>query len=456
MLAVTPTLTPTPTTEPASTPTPTAAPVALSPTEAEALLYENAAKVRDESIRNLEHCRFTFAYAGLPAKHDSKEGWTFEGRMIMRDGRLAYSGHSAGHAPNDDDSARVPESDDDFRLFDLDYDPVEWFGAEYQSLVDDAPRGAHVGWSTYLGQPSLRYETRVERTGEQDSNMPASALIVTDYLVENPYVFVEREYSISANGDRRLVREFMRHRFELRDCTAGEKHAAAAVAVWQEFAERGVEVYKPLREGLLDGCGMTFNEHGVQWLDFRGEAPPGGPIETEGSYAIARDAEGLWRVTSEGVAKRQGRVVYAIRMTSEGTWTLDAQTGEWTEWHDADNPGYEDLSDFLGQYFPIGRSGFVDWEGSPVASDDGQYYDRRYTGKVVIEGRAAARYEQVSVHHHAIDVDEGLTFQIAVREFFEDNPLLSRRSSYFLLPSGELQLGWESTIDELRLEDCPG
>ena len=416
--------------------------------------------MHDELIRNVEHCRFTYAYAGLPAKHDSREGWTLERRMVMRDGRLTYSGGGGGLSPNRDDADRIPVSDtvydNGISLFDNDYDPVEWFGAEYQSLMDDAPRGTHVGWSTFLGQPSLRYETRVERAGEQDSEMPTSALIVTDYLVENPYVFVEKEYSISANRDRQLVRQFMRHRFELKDCTAGEKHDAAAVAVWQELAKKGAEVYKPLREGLLYECRMTFKEHGVRWLDFRGGTLPGGPIEWEGNYSIARDAEGLWRVTSEGVAKQEGRVVYGMRTTSDGTWELDTQTGEWTEFHDADNPGYEDLSQFLGEYFPIGNSRFVDWEGFPVATDHGQYYNRGYTGRVAIDGRAAARYEQVSVHSQVIDVDDGLKIQLAVREFFEDNPLLSRRSTHFLLPSGELQPGAESTIEELGLEDCPG
>ena len=203
-------------------PTPIVPPRVLSPA---ALLHENAARVHDELIRNVEHCRFTYEYAGLPAKHDSEEGWTVARRMVMRDGRLTYSGGGAGHSPNRDDTDRIPVSDtvsdNGISLFDTDYDPVEWFGAEYQSLVDNAPRGTHVGWSTYLGQLSLRYETRVRRTSEQDSDMPTSALIVTDYLVENPYVFVENEYSIAVNGDRRLVRQFMRHRFELKRLHCG-------------------------------------------------------------------------------------------------------------------------------------------------------------------------------------------------------------------------------------------
>lgn len=277
--------------------------------------------------------------------------------------------------------------------------------------------------------------------------------MVHTYII--PYVFVESEYSISANGDRRLVRQFMRYRFELKDCTAGEKYDAVAVAVWDQLAEKGADVYRPLREGLLDGCRMTFKEHGVQWMDWWGRALPGGPIEGAGSYAIARDADGLWQVTSEWVAKRDGRVVYEARTTFDGTWVLDTQTGEWTELPDADNPGHEDLSEFLGEYFPIGNTRFVDWEGSPVSSDHGQYYGR-YTGNVAVDGRAAARYEQVSVHSQVIDVDEGLRIQLGVREFFEDNPLLSRRGSYFLLPSGELQPGGESTIVELGLENCPG
>ena len=427
----------------------------LTAADAETLLRENAARLRDQFIHNVEHCRFDYAYAGLPAEHDDEEGWTFDRQIAMRDGRLDHSSAGSGNTPNRDDAGRIPESIDRSNRFGNVHDLVEWFGAEYQRFVNDAARGTYLGRSTYLGQPSLRYETRIEREGALDSDMPTSVLIVTDYLIENPYVFVENEYSVFEDGTRRLERQFMRYQFELTRCIAGEKRDAVAVAVWGQLAEKGADAYRSLLEGLLDGCRITFKENGVQRLHWRGQALPGGPVEWEGSYATARDAEGLWRATSESVATQGGRVVYGVRATSDGIWELDTQTGEWTQLPDADNPGYEDLSELLGEYFPIGNSRFVDREGSPVPSDHGQHYGP-YTGKVAIDGRAAARYEQVLVHPQVIDVDEGLKIQLAVLEFFEDNPLLSRRSSYFLLPSGELQLGGESTIVKLGLEDCPG
>ncbi len=438
------------------TPGPAAVPAVLSPAEAESLLHKNVARLRDQFIHNVEHCTFVYAYAGLPAEYNNEEGWTFERQIVMRDGRLDRSSGGGGRTPNRQDAGRMPESDDGSNPFDNAHDLIVWFGSEYLRFVNDAPRGTYLGRSTYLGQPSLRYETRIEREDALESDVPTSALIVTDYLVENPYVFVENEYSVLEDGARRLERQFMRYRYELTRCTAGEKRDAAAVAVWDQLAERAADVYSSLREGLLDGCRMTFKVHVVQWLHpWWGKAFPGGPVEGEGSYAVARDAEGLWRATSESVTTQRGRVVYGVRATPDGIWELDTQTGEWTELPDADNPGYEDLSEALGEYLPIGNSRFVDSEGSPVSSDHGQHYGR-YAGKVAVDGRDAARYELLwGAHSQVIDVNDGLKMRLVVREFFEDNPLLSRVSSHYLLPGGELQPSEESTIDELGLEDCP-
>ena len=195
--------------------------------------------------------------------------------------------------------------------------------------------------------------------------MPVSTLTIIDYLIENPYVFVESEYSIFANGIRQLERQFMRYQFELTHCIAGEKHDSAAVAVWQELAEKGADVYTPIRDGLLEGCHLTFRENSVQWADFRGDSFPGGPLESKGRYAIARDMEGFWRVTSEGEVQQKGSIVYRIRMTPDGTWVLDTQTGEWKE-ISADGTGvYEDFSEFLIDHFAVGYPRFVDLEGFP-------------------------------------------------------------------------------------------
>ena len=118
---------------------------------------------------------------------------------------------------------------------------------------------------------------------------------------------------------------------------------------------------------------------------------------------------------------------------------------------------HEELSEFLADHIVgIGYPKFVDWEGLPVPSDHGRYFDYRYVGRTFVDGRAAARYEQVLAHSQAIGADEGLRMQVEVYEFFEDNPLESRRSDYRLLPNGELQLGGGITVEDLRLEDCPG
>ncbi len=146
-----------------------------------------------------------------------------------------------------------------------------------------------------------------------------------------------------------------------------------------------------------------------------------------------------------------------MRTTPDGTWELDTQTGDWKEISPDGTEFYEDLSEFLGDYIPgIGYPRFVDWEGLPVSSDHGQYYDFRYAGKTEIDGRAAARYEQVSAHSQVIDVEEGLKMQVEFYEFFEDNPLLFRRSAYLLLPNGELQRHAEIRVEELGLQNCPG
>ena len=374
----------------------------------------------------------------------------------MGDGRLSHSGGSASRTPNSADTDRMPEGYDwDINLFDVNYDPAEWFGAEYRSLLDDVPRENYAGWSTYLGQPSLRYETRVEREGSDGADMPSATLVVTDYLIENPYVFIENEYSLSTNGDRQLERQFMRYQFELTHCTAGEQHDAVAVAVWQELAERGAEAYEPIRDGLREGCHLTSRMKGVHSLDYRGDPLPGGPAEAEGRYSIARGADDLWRVTGETVVRQKGDIVYGTRMTIDGIWILDIQTGEWRRESSLTNQSYEDLSRLLPDYISaIGR--LVDVEGSPMSSDHGRYYDYRYAGRTEIDGRAAARYEQVSAHAQAVGVDDGLRMQVEVYEFFEDNPLESRQSIYSLLPNGELRPAGETTVDDLRLENCPG
>ncbi len=432
---------------PTLVPAPTAAPVELSAADAEALLHENAARVRDEFIRNAENCRFTYSYAGLSAVREGREGWEVERHMTLRDGRTVSSGSSTSSSHGGVDAARIPEYGPD-----NDYDPVEWFGAEYQSLVDGADRGTYAGRSTYFGQPALRYETRVER---EDADMPASALIVTDHLVENPYVFIENEYSANADGTRQLERQFMRYRFELTHCTAGGGYDAAAVAVWRALAEKAADVYTSIRDGLLEGCEMTFREDHYMWLDFRGDPLPGGSLETEVRYVIARNDGGSWQVTPQGVARQGERIVG--RTTPEGIWmVLDPWTGEWTEQPPV-TEAYEDPFEFLSEHIAgLGYARFVDEEGLPLSTDDGQHYHYPYAGKTEVDGRPAVRYEKVSTDSYAIDPEDGLRLYVEAHEFLEDNPLLFRRSDYLLLPDGEIQPYAESRVEELGLQDCPG
>ena len=177
MLSAAATPTPTLTAAPTLTPTPTAAPAMLSPAEAEALLNENAARMRDGFIRDVQHCAFAYAYAGWPTER--KTGWTVERNMAMRGDRLSPSSSSWRSETTDDAADRIPEYDHD-----IDYDPAEWFGAEHRRFVDGESRGTYIGQFTYLRQPSLRYETRTEHGG--GGNAPVATVLQIDYVIENP------------------------------------------------------------------------------------------------------------------------------------------------------------------------------------------------------------------------------------------------------------------------------
>ena len=432
-------------------PTPTAAPEVLSPAEAEALLYENAATARDEFVRDVQHCGFAYAYAGWPTER--KTGWTVERTMVMRGERLSPS-HWSGRPDTTDDAAdRIPEFGHD-----IDHDPAEWFGAEHQRFVDGEPRGIYVGQFTYLRRPSLRYERRIERA--EGAGEAVATVLQIDYLVENPYVSIENEYSVFEDGSRQLERQFTQHQFELTNCTEGGSYDDAAVAVKRELAVRAAELYAPIRDGTFAGCSLAFRRDGMEWRGFRGDPHPGGPIESEARDVIARNGEGLWQPTGEVEYRQNGRVVGRTRDTPEGTWVFLPQSGEWRQ---VSSPGprpYENPLEYLTHR--IASVGvLVNQQGFPISRNDGRVYGHPYTGWVGVDGRTAVRYEGASVSEgvgSAEDLDygqEGLEFYWRVYDFFEDNPLRYRDSAYWILPDGELAPLWERMVDETELQDCP-
>ena len=172
----------------------------LSAAQAEALLYENAARVRDEFIRDVRHCEVAYAYAGWPGER--KTGWTAENYMRMRGERLSSWRSSNWPGPTHVAADRI------HGFGSGDYDPAEWFGAEHRRFVEGEPRGTYVGQFTYLRQPSLRYETRTEHTSS--AGTAVATILSIDYLVEDPYVFIENEFSVFEDGtqaSRRMMIE---------------------------------------------------------------------------------------------------------------------------------------------------------------------------------------------------------------------------------------------------------
>ena len=452
--SATPTLTPTPTLIATATPTPAPAiaPVVLSAVEAEALLHENAAKVRDEFVRVVQYCGFTYAYAGWPT--DRRIGWTTERRIVMRGERLSPSYRSGRPDTTDDAADRIPEYDHD-----IDYDPAEWFGEEHRRFMEGEPRGTYVGQFTYLRQPSLRYETRVEHGGGADE--PVATVLQIDYLVENPYVFIENEYSVFKDSTRQLERQFTQYQYELTDCTQSGSYDDTAVAVRRELSERAVELYAPIRDGAYAGCSLTFRRDGMQWRDFRGDSHPDGPIESEARDVIARNGEGLWQPTGEEENRHNGRVVSRTKNTPEGIWVFLPQNGEWRKVASPGSVSYQNPLEYLaGRITSVGV--LVNQQGFPISPGDGRVYDYPYAGKTEIDGRTAVRYEKASVSEgvgSAEDIDlgqEGLEFHWSVYEFFEDDPLQSRRSTYDILPDGEIVPYTQSTVGAIELQDCPG
>ena len=287
-----------------------------------------------------------------------------------------------------------------------------------------------------------------------------ATVLQIDYLVENPYVSMENEYSVFEDGSRQLERQFTQHQFELTNCTEGGNYDDAAVAVKRELAVRAAELYAPIRDGTFAGCSLAFRRDGMEWRGFRGDPHPGGPIESEARDVIARNGEGLWQPTGEVEYRQNGRVVGRTRDTPEGTWVFLPQSGEWRQ---VSSPGprpYENPLEYLTHR--IASVGvLVNQQGFPISRNDGRVYGHPYTGWVGVDGRTAVRYEGASVSEgvgSAEDLDygqEGLEFYWRVYDFFEDNPLRYRDSAYWILPDGELAPLWERMVDETELQDCP-
>ena len=139
----------------------------------------------------------------------------------------------------------------------VDSDLPAWLDEQVASLVDMLARGAYVGESSLIEQPSLRYEVRTE--GGASSSGPAESLFVLDYVIDNPFIRSEHQYTVFPDGNVQLERQWATSAFGVEGCgTDGEAAHATGEAVGVEIERNAQDVHDSLAEKVEAGCALTF------------------------------------------------------------------------------------------------------------------------------------------------------------------------------------------------------
>ena len=139
----------------------------------------------------------------------------------------------------------------------VDSDLPAWLDEQVASLVDMLARGAYVGESSLIGQPSLRYEVRTE--GVASSSGPAESLFVLDYVIDNPFIRSEHQYTVFPDGSVQLERQWATSAFGVEGCGPdGEAANSIGEAVGVEIERNALDVHDALAEKVEAGCAITY------------------------------------------------------------------------------------------------------------------------------------------------------------------------------------------------------
>ena len=137
-----------------------------------------------------------------------------------------------------------------------------WLSEQVVSLVDMQARGTYAGESSLIAQPSLRYETRTE--GGTSSSDPTETLFIFDFVIDNPFIRSEQQYTVFPDGDVRLERQWAMSEFGVEDCGPdGEAARSTGEAVALEIKQNALNAYDALMESIEVGCTLTVTGESV-------------------------------------------------------------------------------------------------------------------------------------------------------------------------------------------------
>ncbi len=272
----------------------------------------------------------------------------------------------------------------------VDADLPVWIDGQIMSLAEMLARGRYVDESSFIGQPSLRYEMRME--GGASSSGAAESLFVFDYVVDNPFIRSEHQYAVFSDGSVQLERQWATSAFGVVGCSPnGETARSVGDAVAVEIERNALDVRDALLENIEAGCALTFT------MEYN-SAPRTDRAEGD-------DARDLlaWFVAIARIANPENE---------NGD---DSAMGV---------PG--------GEYSYAGEAEYS------------------YAGEAELHGRAGVRFEHTEVRAS----ESGLTNYRNVLEFVRENPLLSRATVYgALLPDGTPVMVHRQAVSSLAA-DC--
>lgn len=139
----------------------------------------------------------------------------------------------------------------------VDSDFPAWIDEQIVSLADVLGRGRYVGESSFIGQPSLRYEMRT--AGGVSSSGAAGPLFVFDYVVDNPFIRMEQQYAVLPDGNTRLERQWATSEFGVERCGVdGESPRSAGETVGLEIERNALAAHDGLVESIDAGCALVL------------------------------------------------------------------------------------------------------------------------------------------------------------------------------------------------------
>ena len=148
----------------------------------------------------------------------------------------------------------------------VDADFPVWLDAEVVSLAKMLARGQYVGESSLIGQLSLRFETRAD--GGISSSGPTESLFVFDYVVDNPFIRSEHQYTVFPDGNVQLERQWATSAFSVEGCDPASGAArSTGEAVALEIGRNALKARDALVKSIEAGCALTMEFDSAQWVE---------------------------------------------------------------------------------------------------------------------------------------------------------------------------------------------